>query len=119
MRAASFPHLKAYMPIIYKKDKSDTADSGMDSKDGMAKDDSDDSASCLIPKSVIQNKKVSPGDKLVLEVVHIYEDEVEVKYGKDKKDKDKSDDDSDDSKEESAGSQMDMSEQQLSGLMDE
>lgn len=112
------------MPV-YKKDRPDSddgygEDSGMDSKDGMAKKDSDDAASALIPKSVIGDHKLKPGDQVILEVVHIYEDEVEVKYGKDKKEKkdDDSDDDSgSDSDEKSAGSQMDMSQQQLSGLM--
>jgi len=116
------------MPVIYKKDKPDTGDgysddSGMDSKDGMAKEDNDDSASALLPKSVLGDHKLKPGDQVILEVVHIYEDEVEVKYGKkdkkDKSDNEDEDDGSDDDEDKSAGSQMEMSQKQLSGLMDE
>lgn len=116
------------MPVIYGKNHKESdddgysEDSGMDSKDGMAKEDNDDSASALLPKSVLGDHKLKPGDKVILEVVHIYEDEVEVKYGK-KGDKDKKADDSDDGSDndddKSAGSQMEMSEKQLSGLMDE
>jgi len=119
------------MPVIYgKKDVEDDGysdDSGMDSKDGMAKEDNDDSASALLPKSVLGDHKLKPGDKVILEVVHIYEDEVEVKYGK-KGDKDKKADDRDEKRDKpdrdndddnSAGSQMEMSQKQLSGLMEE
>jgi len=111
------------MPVIYgknsKRDDSydDSEDSGMDAKDGMAKEDSDDSASALIPKSVLGDHKLSPGDQVILEVVHIYEDEVEVKYGKKDK-KDKSEDKSEVEDDDSSGSQMEMSEKQLSGLME-
>jgi len=121
------------MPVIYgnnHKESDDDGysdDSGMDSKDGMAKEDNDDSASALLPKSVLGDHKLKPGDQVILEVVHIYEDEVEVKYGKkNKKDKDKDDSDENEDKpdrndddDNSAGSQMDMSQKQLSGLMDE
>lgn len=34
----------------------------------------------LLPKTLIMGKEVSPGDKVTLEVVHVYEDEVEVAY---------------------------------------
>lgn len=112
------------MPI-YRKDRDDSYnddDSGDDSKDGMAKDNDEDASSALLPKSVLGDHKLKPGDQVMLEVVHIYEDEVEVKYGrkdKEKKEKDKRDSDNDKRDGESAGSQMDMSEKQLSGLMDE
>lgn len=111
------------MPI-YRKDRDDSYDddddSGRDSKDGTPKDNDEDAASALLPKSVLGDHKLKPGDQVMLEVVHIYEDEVEVKYGrKDKEKKEKRDQDSDNDKmdEESAGTQMGMSQQQLSGLM--
>ncbi len=102
------------MPIIRKDSDgySDSEDSGMDSKDGMAKEDSDDSASCLIPKSVLHGKKVEPGDKVILEVVHIYEDEVEVKYGSKEKESKSEDEDE-------GESQMDVSQKELDTMAEE
>lgn len=41
----------------------------------------------LIPKSLLMGKEFNPGDEVVLEIVHLYEDEVEVKYAPEKKDK--------------------------------
>lgn len=114
------------MPVIYKKDRDDSYDddddSGKDSKDWTPKDNDEDASSALLPKSVLGDHKLKPGDQVMLEVVHIYEDEVEVKYGrkdKEKKEKEKRDDGNDKRDEESAGSQMEMSDKQLSGLMDE
>lgn len=34
----------------------------------------------LLPKSILGGKEFKPGEEVVLEIVHIYEDEVEVKY---------------------------------------
>lgn len=34
----------------------------------------------LIPKSLLMNKEVGPGDRVILEVTHVYEDEVELAY---------------------------------------
>lgn len=36
----------------------------------------------LIPKSLLMGKECKPGDKITLEVTHVYEDEVEVAYPK-------------------------------------
>jgi len=36
--------------------------------------------SALIPKSMLMGYECKPGDKITLEVVHLYEDEVEVKF---------------------------------------
>lgn len=45
----------------------------------------------LIPKSLLMGKEFNPGDEVVFEVVHLYEDEVEIKYatGEDKEHKKK------------------------------
>ena len=111
------------MPVIYGKnhkaseDDGYSDDSGMDSKDGMAKEDNDDSASALLPKSVLGDHKLKPGDQVILEVVHIYEDEVEVKYGKKDKKKDDSDEDEGDSSPKE--SQMDLSQKMLDNMSEE
>lgn len=42
----------------------------------------DESATALIPKSLLAGKDFQPGDEVVLKVVHIFEDEVEVEYAK-------------------------------------
>lgn len=41
-------------------------------------------ATALLPKSILAGKEFKPGDEVVLEIVHLYEDEVEVKYAKEK-----------------------------------
>lgn len=51
-------------------------------KEGEAKQDTE---TTLIPKTLLMGKTVRPGDKIILEVSHIYEDEVEVFYPKEKK----------------------------------
>ena len=45
----------------------------------------DDSATALIPKSLLGDKEFKAGDEVVLKIVHIYEDEVEVEYAKEGK----------------------------------
>lgn len=57
-----------------------------------AREDNEETA--LIPKSLLQGKDVDPGDQVILDVVHVYDDEVEVAYGT--KDKDKDDEDEED-----------------------
>lgn len=47
----------------------------------------DDSDTTLIPKSLLAGKDVKPGDKIMLEVVHSYNDELEVSYAHSKKPK--------------------------------
>lgn len=48
---------------------------------GSESQDSEDVAeTALLPKSILAGKDFKPGDELVLEVVHLYDDEVEVKY---------------------------------------
>lgn len=42
----------------------------------------------LLPKSLFSGKDIEPGSKCEVEVVHVYEDEVEVKYVKHKEDLD-------------------------------
>jgi len=72
------------MPII----KHDTDESEeMDMKE----DREDNEETALLPKSLLLNKDVAPGDEVILKVVHVYDDEVEVAYGKGK-DKDKGED---------------------------
>src|SRR5574342_368805 len=45
------------------------------------REDTEDVAeTALLPKSILAGKDFKPGDELVLEVVHLYDDEVEVKY---------------------------------------
>lgn len=116
------------MPVIYGKNHKESDDdgysddSGMDSKDGMAKEDDDDSASALLPKSVLGDHKLKPGDQVILEVVHIYEDEVEVKYGKknkEDKNKDDSDEDEDEGDSSPKESQMDLSQKMLDNMSEE
>jgi hypothetical protein len=40
----------------------------------------DGESSALLPKTVLGGKTFEPGDKVELEIVKVYEDEVEVKY---------------------------------------
>ena len=47
----------------------------------------------LISSKLLMGKSVKPGDKLILEVVKSYGDEVEVKYGSEKSKPDTSEDD--------------------------
>lgn len=70
------------MPIRKGKvDKEDVAE---------AREDNEETA--LIPKSLLMNKDVDVGDQVILDVVHVYDDEVEVAYmTKDKKDEDEED----------------------------
>lgn len=58
------------MPIEYKE------------SDGKPKEPPAETA--LIPKSLLMGKEVGPGDRVTLEVTHVYEDEVEVGYAKEK-----------------------------------
>lgn len=36
----------------------------------------------LLPKSILAGKDFKPGDRVILRVVHLYDDEVEVAYAK-------------------------------------
>ena len=54
----------------------------------MAEDREDNEETALLPKSLLLNKDVAPGDEVILKVVHVYDDEVEVAYGTKDKDKD-------------------------------
>lgn len=47
-------------------------------------DGKDEGATALLPKTVLGGKDFQPGEEVVLEVVHVYEDEVEVKYASEK-----------------------------------
>ena len=49
--------------------------------------DNKEGATALIPKTLLGGKKFNVGDEVVLEIVHEYEDEVEVKYASEKPDK--------------------------------
>jgi len=40
----------------------------------------DGESSALLPKTVLGGKTFEPGDKVELEIVHVYDDEVEVRY---------------------------------------
>jgi hypothetical protein len=54
-------------------------------KDGGSGADEGGVQTALIPKSMLMGYECKPGDKITLEVVHLYEDEVEVKFlGKEK-----------------------------------
>lgn len=44
----------------------------------------------LIPKSLLAGKEFKPGEEIVMEIVHIYGDEVEIKYATGKEEKKKS-----------------------------
>lgn len=58
-----------------------------------------DVETALLPKSIFGDKKLEAGKKCEFEIVHTYDDEVEVKYVPHKKDGDKDkkeDEDSDD-----------------------
>lgn len=46
--------------------------------------DERDEATALIPKSVTGGKDFQPGDEIVLEVIAVHEDELEVRYAKEK-----------------------------------
>lgn len=48
------------------------------------KDPDDNGKTALIPKSVTGGKDFEPGDEIVLEVVEVMEDELMVRYGKEK-----------------------------------
>ncbi len=52
-----------------------------DAEDTETKEDMGE-ATALLPKSVLGGKEFKPGEEVVLEIVHVYEDEVEVKYAK-------------------------------------
>lgn len=43
----------------------------------------------LIPKALLAGKEFKPGEEIMLEIVHLYDDEVEVKYATGKEDKEK------------------------------
>lgn len=49
-----------------------------------AEDTEENESTALLPKSVLGGKTFKPGEEVVLEIVHVYEDEVEVKYAKEK-----------------------------------
>lgn len=41
-------------------------------------------STALLPKTILGGKEFKPGEEVVLEIVHVYEDEVEVKYASEK-----------------------------------
>jgi len=54
-------------------------------KDGM--EDKDEGQTALVPKAWFMGKKFSVGEEFVGEIVHEYEDEIEVKYATGEKEK--------------------------------
>lgn len=42
--------------------------------------DAPESATALLPKTVLGGKDFKPGEEVVLKITHVYEDEVEVEY---------------------------------------
>lgn len=48
------------------------------------KEDKDEGATALLPKSVLGGKEFKVGEEVVLKIVHEYEDEVEVAYATEK-----------------------------------
>ncbi len=95
------------MPIIRKGDKVESDMDGLYSEESDEPSMSDTSAeeqsegedkgaephTELISSKLLMGKSVKPGDKLILEVVKSYGDEVEVKYGSEKSAPDTSEDD--------------------------
>lgn len=53
--------------------------------DAEDKQEDEGGETAMIPKSLLRGKKFKPGEEVVLEIVHMYEDEVEVRYGQEKK----------------------------------
>lgn len=82
------------MPSFYDEDSADAASSPSttksdESSDSNREDKDQDEKTALLPKSIFGGHKCKVGDIKKFEVVHIYEDEYEVKYvgkedGKDK-----------------------------------
>lgn len=81
-----------------------------ESTDKPKKDNSEDEATALLPKSILGGKKFKPGDEVVLKIVHEYEDEVEVAYAK----REKSEEDSESDREDEMGNSMKMLEESMS-----
>lgn len=68
------------MPIIRKTDE-DYLDEPDDQQDQLKSEEGgDDSGVGLLPKSVLMGKSASVGDKLVLEITAIHDDQIAVKY---------------------------------------
>jgi hypothetical protein len=70
-------------------DNYDSGDSETDSKSSksMGKEQDDEGAEALLPKSILMGKEFNVGDEVVLKITHMYEDEISVVYAKEKKDK--------------------------------
>lgn len=95
------------MPITRKGDQVESDMDGLYSEESDGASTSDDTApdesegetkmaephTELISSKLLMGKSVKPGDKLILEVVKSYGDEVEVKYGSEKPEPDTSEDD--------------------------
>lgn len=52
---------------------------------GPEKSDKPDSETALLPKTIFGDKPLEPGSKCEFEIVHVYDDEVEVAYAHDEK----------------------------------
>lgn len=58
----------------------------VDSPEEESKENESGEDTALLPKSLFAGKDIEPGSKCEVEVVHVYGDEVEVKYVKHKQD---------------------------------
>lgn len=56
------------------------ADEPANSKETPSEETKEGDNTALLPKSFFAGKEIEPGSKCELEIVHAYEDEVEVKY---------------------------------------
>ena len=68
-------------------DEGTSADKGSaPAPEGDEHDEQMEGESALLPKSILAGKKFDVGDEVVLEIVAMHDDEVEVKYAKEKGD---------------------------------
>jgi len=78
------------MAADYFGDSEDAAPSGAQDTPDKAEAHEDESGeTALIPKALLAGKEFKPGEEMVVEIVHVYEDEVEIKYASEKKREDK------------------------------
>jgi hypothetical protein len=69
-------------PLAYYNPPSDEAsESPGKCGEGGEEEEQMEGETTLIPKSMFAGKSVKPGDQFYFDVVHVYDDEIEVKYG--------------------------------------
>lgn len=72
------------MPESYYPQMDEEANPEASPSEAASEREGSESASALLPKSVLGGKDFKVGDEVVLKIVHLYEDEVEVQYAPEK-----------------------------------